>query len=160
MQAATENTMGLFGAMQANATLTIHSAGWLEGGLTFGYEKFINDMEAVQTMAEMASPVPEDEDSLGWDAFREVEPSGHFFATKHTMSRYKEAFYEPVVADLRNHGAWTKGGGQTSTDRAVDVWKKILKEFTLPAHSAQAVANLAPFIKARTAKGGAAPSGG
>ena len=33
--------MGLWGALMANATLTVHAAGWLEDGLTFGYEKFI-----------------------------------------------------------------------------------------------------------------------
>jgi len=37
MQSGTENNMGLWGALQANATLTIHAAGWLEGGLCFGY---------------------------------------------------------------------------------------------------------------------------
>ena len=30
--------------VHADATLTVHSAGWLEGGLSFGYEKFINDV--------------------------------------------------------------------------------------------------------------------
>jgi trimethylamine--corrinoid protein Co-methyltransferase len=53
MQAATETNMALWAQLQANATLTVHSAGWLEGGLTFGYEKFINDIEALQTIAEL-----------------------------------------------------------------------------------------------------------
>ncbi len=37
----------------ANATLNLHVAGWPEGELTFGYEKFINDIEILQTIAEM-----------------------------------------------------------------------------------------------------------
>ena len=45
----------------ANATLTVHAAGWLERGLSFGYEKFINDVEALQTMAELCvKPVGND----------------------------------------------------------------------------------------------------
>ena len=53
MQAAQETTHTLWGAMMAQATLVVHAAGWLEGGLSFGYEKFINDIEALQTLAEM-----------------------------------------------------------------------------------------------------------
>ena len=37
--------------MLAQATVTVHAAGWLEGGLSFGYEKFICDVEALQVMA-------------------------------------------------------------------------------------------------------------
>jgi trimethylamine--corrinoid protein Co-methyltransferase len=160
MQGASENTFGLMAAMQANATLTIHSAGWLEGGLTFGYEKFINDIEAVQTIAELAAPVPEDEDSLAWSALSDVEPSGHFFATKHTMDRYKDAFYEPLNADLRNNGAWVKSGAKTATERAGEVWRGVLRDFVAPQHGTAAVDRLAPFIAKRTARGGAAPAGG
>ena len=57
-QGAIENCMGLWGAMAANATLVVHSAGWLEGGLSFGYEKFITDLEAVQMVADLCRPTP------------------------------------------------------------------------------------------------------
>jgi trimethylamine--corrinoid protein Co-methyltransferase len=93
MQAATETNMALWAQLQANATLTVHSAGWLEGGLTFSYKKFINDIEALQTIAELCQKTPEDVESLGWSALCEVGPGGHFFATQHTMDRYKTAFY-------------------------------------------------------------------
>ena len=92
MQAAGETHMGLWAALQANATLTVHAAGWLEGGLSFGYEKFINDIEALQTIAELCAKTPEDEASLGWAALADVDPGGHFFATEHTMQRYRDAF--------------------------------------------------------------------
>lgn len=68
MQAATENNMGLWGALMANATLTIHAAGWLEGGLCFGYEKFINDMESVQMIAELCSKPDGSFAEIGFDA--------------------------------------------------------------------------------------------
>jgi trimethylamine--corrinoid protein Co-methyltransferase len=55
MQAALETTMGLWGASLAHGTLIVHTAGWLEGGLTFGYEKFINDIESLQVFAELSS---------------------------------------------------------------------------------------------------------
>ena len=35
--------------------MMVHAAGWLEGGLTFGFEKFVNDCEALQVLAELAA---------------------------------------------------------------------------------------------------------
>jgi trimethylamine--corrinoid protein Co-methyltransferase len=160
MQSGTENNMGLWAALQANATLTVHAAGWLEGGLCFGYEKFINDIEAVQTIAELCKKLPEDEDTFGWSALADVEPGGHFFATDHTMQRYKDAFYTPLVADLSNHGSWVESGAKTSSERATQLWKKILSDFTPPAHSEDAMSRIAPYIEAGVAKGGTAQSDG
>ncbi len=160
MQSGTENNMGLWAALQANATLTIHSAGWLEGGLCFGYEKFINDIEALQSIAELCTPLPEDEDTMGWAALEEVEPGGHFFATDHTMKRYRDAFYQPIVADLSNNGAWLEAGGLTSTERATNIWKSTLREFKAPEHGEAAGDRIAEFIEAGIARGGALPSGG
>jgi len=160
MQSGTENNMGLWAALQANATLTVHAAGWLEGGLCFGYEKFINDIEAVQTIAELCLPPAEDEESFGWSALADVEPGGHFFATEHTMQRYRDAFYSPLVADLSNHGSWTEAGAKTSTERATAIWEAILDNFEPPSHSVAATENIASYIEAGIARGGAAPSEG
>ncbi len=159
MQAAGETHMGQWAALLANATLTVHSAGWLEGGLTFGYEKFINDIEALQTIAELCQPVDEHEDSLAWAALEDVQPGGHFFATEHTMQRYRDAFYQPLVADLSNFGTWNEAGALTSTQRATALWQAVLREFETPSHSGEADSRIARFVADRTAAGGAAPSG-
>ena len=58
----------------ANATLTIHAAGWLEGGLTFGYEKFITDIEALQTVAELCKKTEATDSEIGFDAIKDVDP--------------------------------------------------------------------------------------
>ena len=159
MQAAGETHMGLWAALQANATLTVHSAGWLEGGLTFGYEKFVNDIEALQTIAELCRPVAEDEDSLAWSALADVQPGGHFFATEHTMQRYRDAFYPPLIADLSNFGTWSEAGARGSAERATDLWRARLRDFVAPAHGADAEARIAGYIEERTAAGGAPPAG-
>jgi trimethylamine--corrinoid protein Co-methyltransferase len=153
-QGATENLMGLWGAMASGATLCIHSAGWLEGGLTFGYEKFICDMEAVETLADLAAPFEKD---TAWDAIAEVQPGGHFFTAQHTMERYAAAFREPLVADLTNFGAWTDAGSLTAAERATAEWKRRLAETPRPAQSEAAAEGLAPYIAARTKAGGAPP---
>lgn len=156
-QAACETIMSAWGAVLANATVTVHAAGWLEGGLSFGYEKFINDVEALQTFAELCVPPDGNAAEIGFDAIADVQPGGHFFATAHTMERYQTAFYAPLVADLSNFGSWTDAGGLTSTERATDIWQSILAGFEAPPGCVEAAGRIDEFIAERTAEGGAPP---
>ena len=157
MQSSLETVMGLWGGSLAHGTLLVHTAGWLEGGLTFGYEKFINDIESLQMFAELCTRPKADAAEIGFDALADVQPGGHFFATQHTMDRYQTAFYEPIVADLNNFGAWTEAGSRTSTDRAVDVWQSILRDYEQPDGCAEAAQRLQPYIEKAAAAGGAQP---
>ena len=54
-QAAQETVMSAWGAVLAGCTVLLHAAGWLEGGLTVGYEKMITDLEAMQVFAELCA---------------------------------------------------------------------------------------------------------
>lgn len=155
MQAALETTMGLWGASMAHGTLIVHTAGWLEGGLTFGYEKFINDIESLQMFAELCSRPSGSAAEIGFDAIAEVAPGGHFFQTQHTMERYQTAFYAPIVADLNNFGSWTDHGAQTSIERATAVWKQVLREARSPEDAAERLERLRPVVEAGKAAGGA-----
>ena len=157
VQAAHETQFSLWGTVLAGATMCIHAAGWLEGGLSVSFEKLITDVEALQTIAELCIAVPGDADSIGFDAIAEVQPGGHFFAAQHTMARYRTAFYEPLVADLSNFGAWSEAGARTATERANDIWKRRLAEFEAPASAAACGEALDGFIARRTAQGGAEP---
>ena len=49
-QAIWETQMSLWGALTGGANIVIHAAGWLEGGLSASYEKFILDIEQLQHM--------------------------------------------------------------------------------------------------------------
>ena len=157
MQAANETVMSLWGALMANATLTVHAAGWLEGGLSFGYEKFINDIESLHAIAELCSRTACDEAEIGFSALQEVGPGGHFFGAAHTMERYQTAFHAPLVADLSNYGSWLEAGGKTSADRATSIWKSILNEFTPPETGAMAGQRLEEYIALKIEAGGAPP---
>lgn len=156
-QSVQENALALWGAFMAGATLCVHSAGWLEGGLTFGYEKFIIDMEAVNTLAELCNPIAQDDDDMAFRAIADVQPGGHFFATEHTMERYQTAFYPPVVADLSNIGQWEDAGAPTTAENATKVWKDKLAEFQAPETCEGVDEVLAPYIEAGIKDGGAPP---
>ena len=125
VQAANENQFGLWGCLMAGATVIIHSAGWLEGGLTVSYEKLICDVEVLNMVAELCAGTRAGADEIGFEAISEVEPSGHFFATTQTMARYDSEFYEPVVHDYANFGTWKERGERGASERATDVWQAI-----------------------------------
>ena len=154
-QAAAETAMSLWATIMAGATMVIHSAGWLEGGLTFGYEKFILDAEMVQIFAELCAPTAADEAAMAFDALAEVQPGGHFFAAEHTMERFQTAFYEPFAADWSNFGQWTESGALSAHERATGIWKERLAGHSpYPLDPARLEA-IDAFIARRTAEGGA-----
>ncbi|MEM6665777.1 MAG: trimethylamine methyltransferase family protein, partial [Pseudomonadota bacterium] len=155
-QAAHETQMSAWGAVLAGATVVIHAAGWIEGGLTVSYEKFVTDMEMVQVLAELCTPTPANDAELALEALAEVQPGGHFFAAAHTMERYQSAFYEPLVADWSNFGTWTERGARDADTRAVDIWKSILETPPLVTDPDRGEA-LRAFIARRSAEGGSAP---
>lgn len=158
VQAANENQLGLWGCLLAGATVIIHSAGWLEGGLTVSYEKIVSDVEVLNMIAELCAGNKAGADEIGFaNALAHVAPSGHFFAAPQTMERYTTEFYAPVVHDYANYGTWTERGARDASERATDVWERILAapeaSFTPPDR----LAALHDFIARRTAEGGAPP---
>ncbi len=156
-QGATETVIALWAAMLAQATVTVHAAGWLEGGLSFGHEKFILDVEALQTIADLCRPAAADAAALAFDAIAEVPPDGHFFAAAHTMERYRKAFYAPLVADLSNYGIWAENGALRADERATAIWQRVLADFTPPAACDGVAERLSRHVADRTAAGGMPP---
>ena len=156
-QAIWETQMSLWGALTGGANIVIHAAGWLEGGLSASYEKFILDIEQLRHMAELMQPVRWDDGELALEAIREVGSGGHFFGTAHTMERYRTAYYAPWVSDWSNYGQWEETGSRTATERAHDLWQQVLAEFRPRAVDPGTVEAIDAFIARRVEEGGAPP---
>jgi len=156
-QAAYESQMSLWGALMGGCNFMLHAAGWLEGGLTTSYEKFILDIEMLQMFAETFMPISAGPAERAVDAIKEVGPSGHFFGCAHTMERYRDAFYTPLVSDWRNYGQWTEAGGLTATQRANMIYKDMLKNYQPPAKDPARMEALNEYVERRTREGGAPP---
>ena len=156
-QGAAENLMGLWGAVMAGANIILHGVGWLEGGLTVGYEKTITDLEQIQSIAELCLPGEDTDLAAVFADIASVAPGGHFFDTDATMARFAEAFYPPLVADLSNHGAWQEAGGLTAEERATAIWQDHLKAYQRPEKSLEIEERLMPLVDKMKRAGGAAP---
>jgi len=127
----------------------LHSGGWLEGGLCASFEKLIIDMEMAQMMAETLQPITVDDASLALDAIREVGAGGHFFGAAHTLARYQNAFYAPIVSDWSNFETWQENGAQTATQRAHQLYKDLLDAFEPPPLAPGVREELEEFVARR-----------
>jgi trimethylamine--corrinoid protein Co-methyltransferase len=154
-QAVYEAQMSLWGALMGGANFILHAAGWVEGGLSTSYEKFILDIEMLQMFAELFQPVGAEASDMALDAIAEVGYGGHFFACAHTMERYRTAFYSPLVSDWRNYGTWEADGAKTATERANAIYRKTLEHYVAPARDGAMVEGMDAYIDRRTAEGGA-----
>jgi trimethylamine--corrinoid protein Co-methyltransferase len=157
-QSVYESQMSLWGALLGGCHFILHAAGWLEGGLTASFEKYILDVEMLQMFAELFQPVLASAEEIGLDAVAEVGPGGHFFAAAHTMQRYRDAFYTPLVSDWRNYGTWADDGARTATERASAKWRETLADLQPPPLDTAVHEALAAFVARRRAEGGAAPA--
>jgi trimethylamine--corrinoid protein Co-methyltransferase len=132
IQAAYESGMSLWSTIMGGVHLIEHAAGWLEGGLTASFEKLILDAEMLQLMRSFLDPLKIDEDHLAFEAMQEVGPGGHFFGAQHTLARFDQAFYEPMLSDWRNFETWSETGAKTGTERAHLIWKELLRTYEEP----------------------------
>jgi trimethylamine--corrinoid protein Co-methyltransferase len=155
-QAGYESTMALWGAITGGTNFLMHGAGWMEGGLSASFEKMIVDADLLQMMAVYMNGLNINEDELGLDAIRDVGPGGHYFGTEHTMSRYKTAFYSPIVSDWRNFESWTEAGSPTALQKANTVYKQLLKGYQPPELDPASREELEAFVAKRVESGGVA----
>ncbi len=156
-QAANESQLGVWGCVLGGATTVVHSAGWLEGGLTVSLEKIITDAEVLQMVADLCQCTKAGLDEIGFDALTEVQPGGHFFSAGQTMARYKTEFYQPLVADWSNFGNWSEAGSIDANNRATGIWKRIVSNAPNLSHTPDSIGALQDFIAHRTSEGGAPP---
>ena len=132
-QAAYESVFSLWGLTMGGGNLIMHGAGWLEGGLVASFEKFVLDCDLIQMVSEFMQPLETTEDALGVEAIREVGPGGHFFGAQHTLARYTNAFYAPIISDWRNNQQWLAAGKPEAWQKANAVWKQALADYQEPA---------------------------
>jgi trimethylamine--corrinoid protein Co-methyltransferase len=131
-QAGYESAHTLLPTLLAGVNLVTHAAGWLEGGLVSGYEKFVMDADQLAMMQVLASGMDMSERGQALDAIREVGPGSHFLGCAHTQENFETAFYQSTIADYSSYEQWTLEGGLTAEQRANKVWKKMLAEYEDP----------------------------
>lgn len=131
-QAAAESVQTLQTTVLAGVNFVLHSAGWLEGGLTVGYEKLILDADQCGIVGKFVQGIDLSENGQALDAILENGPGKHFFGTAHTLANYETAFYRSETADSNSYEQWVEDGSLDAAQRANRLWKKQLAEYEQP----------------------------
>ena len=116
----------------AGTNFVLHTAGWLEGGLSVGYEKFVMDCDQAGMMHAFLAGVDLSENGQAMDAIREVGPGKHFLGCAHTQANFQTAFFRSTLADNNSAEQWEAEGSQDMAQRANAQWKKMLNEYQPP----------------------------
>ena len=132
-QAAYESAATLLPTVMGGTNFVLHAAGWLEGGLAIGYEKFIMDEDQCGMMATFVKGLDLSENGQAIDAIRDHTPGQHFLGTAHTLANFETAFYRSNVADNSSFEQWTEDGATDAAQRANKIWKQRLADYEMPA---------------------------
>jgi trimethylamine--corrinoid protein Co-methyltransferase len=132
-QSAYEACMTMIPTFLAGTNWVMHSAGWLESGLVSCYEKFIVDVEVLRMLKVEFTPLEVDEASLAFGAHEEVGPGGHFLGAAHTLERFRDCFYRPLLSSTENFERWKRLGERDANARAGEIWRERLEQYEPPA---------------------------
>ena len=148
-QAAYESANTLQTSALAGVNFMLHTAGWLEGGLAMGYEKFIMDADQANMIAKLLEGVDMSDNGQAMDALREVGPGSHFLGATHTQANFETAFYRSNTADNNSFEQWEIEGSQDAAQRANRIWKQMLDDYEPPALDPAIDEALIDFINKR-----------
>jgi trimethylamine--corrinoid protein Co-methyltransferase len=150
-QAAYESAATLQPTVLAGVNFILHAAGWLEGGLACGYEKFVMDADQCGMMAILVKGLDMSENGQALDAIRENGPGQHFLGTAHTLANFETAFYRSEIADNNSFEQWQEDGALDAAQRANKVWKRMLFDYEAPPIDPAIDEALQDFIARRKA---------
>ncbi|MDE3064931.1 MAG: trimethylamine methyltransferase family protein [Acidobacteriota bacterium] len=151
-QAGYEALMTMLPTFLTGTNMVMHAAGWLESGLVSSYEKFIIDVELLRMLRVEFTPLEIDEAALAFDAHLEVGHGGHFLGAEHTMTRFRDCFYRPLVSNSQNFERWSREGANDAAARAGAIYQKALDEYEPPALDDAIRAELEEYVTRRRAE--------
>lgn len=148
-QAAYEAANTMQTAALVGVNFMLHTAGWLEGGLSMGYEKFILDADQAGMLDSLLGGVDLSENGQALSALREVGPGQHFLGCQHTQDNFETAFYRSDIADNNSFEQWESEGSLDACQRASERVKTTLEAYEAPAIDVAVDEALQAFIRTR-----------
>ena len=131
-QAMQESVASMMAGMMAGSNFIFHAAGWLEGGLTMGYEKFAADLDHCGMMLRMLAGLDISDDGLAADAYLEAGPGGNYLGAAHTLAHFETANYLSDLADTSSFEQWEEDGRLDLEQRGHRRWQAMLADYEAP----------------------------
>lgn len=150
-QAMADSANAMWATVLSGANMVWHAAGWLEGGLTMSYEKFVMDLDQCGGMLKLIQGFPADAEAMGRDAYHEAGPGQNFLSTGHTLRHYRTANYQPAIVEAGPYETWKEAGSPTLAERATRRWKAMLADYQAPPIDPATAEALEDFVARRKA---------
>jgi trimethylamine--corrinoid protein Co-methyltransferase len=148
-QAASESANTLWPTLLGGVNFVLHAAGWLEGGLAVGYEKFVLDADQLGVMSTLAAGLDLSDNGLALDAICDNPPGNHYLGAAHTLANFETAFYRSTTADNSSFEQWSDEGGLDAARRANARWKRQLADYEPPSLDAAIEEELREYVTRR-----------
>jgi trimethylamine--corrinoid protein Co-methyltransferase len=145
-QAMQESVDSIYPAILAGANFIHQAAGWLEGGLVVGYEKFMLDVDRLGMLHRMFEGLTIDDNSLATAAYLENSPGENFLGTQHTAENFETANYRAELPDNNSFEQWEEDGSKDSQQRAYERWNEMLDNYVEPSLDQSIDEGLVDFI--------------
>ncbi len=150
-QAMQESTNAMLAGVLAGANFIFQAAGWLESGLSIGYEKFVIDAEQCGALARLVAGLDIDDEQLAGEAYREAGVGSNFLGVAHTLRHYRGANYDAGLCDASPYEQWSEGGSEDMQQRAHRRWRQLLADYEAPPIDPAIDEALLDFIARRKA---------
>lgn len=148
-QAAYEAAATFIPTLLAGTNFVLHTAGWLEGGLAMGYEKFILDADMAGMAQALVNGVDLSDNGQALDAILETGPGQHFLGTAHTLANFETAFWVAETSDSNSFEQWELEGAKDAATRAHERWRQMLSDYQPPELSDEIDHRLTEWITMR-----------
>jgi trimethylamine--corrinoid protein Co-methyltransferase len=132
-QAAYESAATFFPTVLAGVNFVLHTAGWLEGGLTMGYEKFILDADQAAMAAAIVDGVDLSDNGQALEALLSNPPGLHYLGNAHTLGNFETAFWRSRTADNNSFEQWQEAGSFEAPVRANRIYRQMLENYEAPS---------------------------
>jgi trimethylamine--corrinoid protein Co-methyltransferase len=150
-QAAYESAISFLATLQAGVNFNLHTAGWLEGGLSIGYEKFVLDEDQASMAGAYLDGVDTTDNGYALDAMLQGGPGQHFLGSPHTLANFETAFWRSAISNNDSFEQWELDGALDAPARANRVWKARLAAYEPPPLDEAIDEALRAWIDARKA---------
>ena len=148
-QAMQDSTSAMWATVLSGTHQVWHAAGWLEGGLTMSYEKFVMDLDHCGMMLRLIRGIGTDPESMGRDAYLEAGPGQNFLSTGHTLRHFATANYPSELPEAGPYETWMEDGAPTLEQRANGRWKAMLAAYEAPPINPAVAEALDDFVARR-----------
>lgn len=148
-QAMAESSAALWSTILSGTHQVWHAAGWLEGGLTMGFEKYVMDLDNCGAILKMIGGLSTTDEDFARESYFEAGIGQTFLSTGHTMAHFETANYAGDIAEPGPFETWEEAGAPSQQVRATARWQEMLEAYQQPAIDSAVQGALIKFVHRR-----------